>query len=435
MPDKRVLVVGTTADYIEIMRVRFDERVLFLTDPDERAGAGEPSPDHHQEILADLADTVACTQAVRDHLAERGQALSGVACFDCESLALAADLAAAFRLPFVSRHAVQICRNKYDSKRAWHEHDLPCPAAAVIASLPEALAFTDRINGPVILKPATGAGSELVFRCDRREELSHAYHVIEQHLTTHPNTRMYQGLGADSTTLRRPALVIEQFVEGPEFSCDFIVDGEHLDIIRIAEKIPADDGFVGTTLAYVVPAALPTEIDVSSFRSQLRRAAAAVGVTRSICMLDFIVSEGRAIMLELTPRPGGDCLPPLIRNSSGLDILELTLDFAEQQPVAVPSAAHWQTLAGVRLFANRGGLIVRLDTAEISHDLRVREVYLKRAPGHRVMLPPDDYDSRVLGHVIFAPSSAATLEAEARELAAKLILEMEELRWATQPHS
>jgi hypothetical protein len=51
------------------------------------------------------------------------------------------------------------------------------------------------------------------------------------------------------------------------------------------------------------------------------------------------------------------------------------------------------------------------------------------------MLPPDDYDSRVLGHVIFAPSSAATLEAEARELAAKLILEMEELRWATQPHS
>ena len=435
MPDKRVLVVGTTSDYIEIMRVRFGDRVLFLTDPDERGGAKEPPPDHRLEILGDLTDTVACTQAVRDHLAERGMKLGGVACFDCESLALAADLAKAFRMPFVSRSAVLTCRNKFDSKKAWQEHDLPCPKAGIVERLVEAVSFMDRIGGPVVLKPATGAGSELVFCCHDHDDLADAFRTVDAHLTAHPNARMYLASGANGLVPSHPPLVIEQFVEGPEFSCDFIVDEDELDIIRVARKIPAGDGFVGTTLAYIVPATLPSEIDISRLRNQLRRAARAVGVTRSVCMIDFIVSDGRAYMLELTPRPGGDCLPPLIRCSSGLDMLELTLDFAEQLPVAVPSEARWETLVGVRLFAARAGTITRLDTGAIVSDLRVREVYLKRTEGHRVVLPPDDYDSRVLGHVVFEATSPLTIEMEAREIASKLILEMEEIQWATQSRS
>jgi hypothetical protein len=54
----------------------------------------------------------------------------------------------------------------------------------------------------------------------------------------------------------------------------------------------------------------------------------------------------------------------------------------------------------------------------------VREVLIKRRPGHRVTLPPQDYDSRLLGHVIFKPAVQASLEQECSELADKLLVDI-----------
>ena len=53
------------------------------------------------------------------------------------------------------------------------------------------------------------------------------------------------------------------------------------------------------------------------------------------------------------------------------------------------------------------------------------ETYLKYGPGHRVVLPPEDYGSRILGHAVFAPSSTDQIERECAEIAAKLTLDME----------
>ena len=121
-------------------------------------------------------------------------------------------------------------------------------------------------------------------------------------------------------------------------------------------------------------------------------------------MVDFIVREGKPYLLELTPRPGGDCLPWLIRQSSGLDMLGLTLDIAQGLEITLPAAESWESLVGLRLIAADAGVIKRIDGEPLRRDPRVREVHLKRRNGHRVVLPPKDYDSRILGHVIFKPS-------------------------------
>ena len=78
------------------------------------------------------------------------------------------------------------------------------------------------------------------------------------------------------------------------------------------------------------------------------------------------------------------------------------------------------------MFASRAGVVRRIDTQAALADPRVLECYLKRAPGHRVVLPPDDYDSRLLGHVIFAPSSPGGVERELAAVAAEVGIEMEE---------
>ena len=126
-------------------------------------------------------------------------------------------------------------------------------------------------------------------------------------------------------------------------------------------------------------------------------------------------------MIELTPRPGGDCLPPLLLKSAGMDIIGCTLDLAEGREIDPPKKpSQWRTLVGARVFATVGGEIEQIDPSELENDGRVVEYYLKRSPGHHVIMPPKDYDSRLIGHVIFQPSSTNGIREECLEIALKL---------------
>ena len=428
MQAERVLVVGATADYIDIICRRFPERALFLTDPDVRCRPDRRylRPDHGSEVLCDLSRPDRAGTALAEHLKRHLIKLRGITCFDCESLALAAHLAAAFSLPFASPEAVAASRNKFASRRLWREAGLPCPEVQLVRSPSDAIRFLRERKHPAVLKPLTGSGSELIFPCRDDEDCLNAFHTLLSRLGTHPNRRMYEDQchGAERIDPRR-AFVIEEMVEGEEFSCDFALDDTGLKVIRRTKKIPARDQTFGTVKAYLLVNELPPEIDPGEFSLQAGQAARALGLSRAICMLDFIVAHGRAVMLEMTPRPGGDCLPSLERLSSGFDMLGYALDFAEGREADPPPSGSWQNLVGLHLLATQTGIVRAIDIRDLRGDPRVLECRLTAGPGHRVLMPPEDYDSRRLGHAIFKPSSPEKVEEECLELAARAIVEME----------
>ena len=426
MSASRVVVVGTTSDYIELILRRCPDRAVFLTDAAHRAQAAEPAPHERSEVLCDLAEREGALAALLRHLDQWDIEASGVACFDDESMALAADVACALGLPYVSHDTVAACRSKLECKRLWAQAGLPCPQVALVRSAADAVAFLRRTGGSAVLKPLTGSGSELTFLCRDERACLAAFRALETGLPAHHDARMYAPQRTEGRWVDpRREFAIEEFVEGSEHSCDFVIDGDAVQLIRCARKVPAEGQSFGTTLAYVVPADLPADIAPERLGRQLRDAAHAVGARRAICMVDFVVRGGEAVMLELAPRPGGDCLPPLILASSGLDMLRLTLDFAERRPIAVPPRAAWRRLVGLRLFAERAGTISRLDTSALLADPRVIDCYLKRSVGHQVVLPPADYDSRLLGHVTVEPAAGEAVNTACTQIAAKLDLEMD----------
>ncbi len=427
MHSSRVVVVGTTSDYIELIRCRYPHRALFLTDPAERARASEETPGPDEEILCDFTDHSEVPRVLEDHLRRYRLAVDGVACFDCEYLGSAAVLANRLGLPFPSPSAVAQSRNKFLSKQAWKRAGVFCPEAAVVRNRSELSHFLDWLGKPVILKPLTGSGGELVFHCADYRDCLQAYDTILNRLTQAGENRLYvkdPEIQGDLNPLHD--LVLEQFIPGQEYSCDFFLENGGLEVIRTAKKIPTAETQVGaTTAAYVVPASLPEEIPSHVFLDQLHRAATALGLERALCMVDLIVWQGKAYLLELTPRPGGDCLPWLIQQSCGLDMIGLALDMAQGRNISTPSKESWKTLVGLRLFAAHAGEVKEIDDGDLRRDPRVQEVLIKRRPGHRVALPPKDYDSRLLGHVVFRPAVSTSLEAECAELAGKLKVVME----------
>ena len=415
----KVLVVGTTTDYIDWIRKINPERAIFLTDPIIRQKAVEPCPSPAEEILCDLADYNQAIEVVKKHLSKMGLSIDGIACFDCESMELSSVIAQYFDLPYPSVEAVRNCRDKYVSKVRWRENGLMSPVAGLIKSRHEASAFFHEVNGPCVFKPLSGSGSELVFGCIDDKSCENAFIMIDKGIRERQANRMY--LLSDS---EQPKVVAEECIMGIEFSCDFIIEEDHLEIIRLTRKIHSSSGPLGTIRGYVLTDSLPDGIKQDEFLQILHQAARSLGIYRAICMLDFIVRGQEIVLLELTPRPGGDCLPFLLRSAWNFDILTSALDFAQQKPVRLIKPKHVEPHIGLRLHAERGGVLKKIDAKRLKEDERVCEIFLSRSPGHIIRMPPEDYDSWLLGHMILRPSSEPDIETQCNDLSDRLMVEI-----------
>ena len=418
--ENRLLVVGTTSDYIDWIRRIYPQEAIFITDPFIRSNAIDPAPAIHEEILCELSDHGHVRKSVARHLERWRVRVDGVACFDCESMALAALLAQEFSTAFVSLSAVNNCRDKLVSKVLWQQNGIGCPRIAPVRNVEDAIDFLSTLAGDCVLKPLSGSGSELIFLCGDEKECRRAFSVIQDGLRQRKNHRLYNVISKDS-----PSIIVEEFVDDPEYSCDFFMDEEAVKLIRLAKKIPSSFGPFGTTMGYMLVDALPHGIDLQMFCRYLARAAGILGIKRSICMADFMVRGDEIILLEMAPRPGGDCLPALIRNALQMDILAMTLDAARNRPLHIGSFRPPQPFVGLRIHARQGGIFRRIDSAFAEGNPRIKEIHVLKHPGDTIRMPPEDYDSFVLGNIIFTPEDTTDPAGECHRLLDMLTVEIE----------
>jgi hypothetical protein len=119
----------------------------------------------------------------------------------------------------------------------------------------------------------------------------------------------------------------------------------------------------------------------------------------------------------MTPRPGGDSIPEMMRAATGLDTLSLYLDFVQgnfKAPKEIPLAP--ETFASLNFYAPKEGKIEIIDGSKVTACPHVRKLFFKKQQGDRVILPPKDYDNRLLGYGIIEVKPGLDLVAETRRL-------------------
>lgn len=421
MPDSaRVLVVGTTPDYVDWIRRACPGKVLFLTDAAVRATAKEPGPPPEEEVCCGLSDEDDALRALDRHLADFGISPEGVAAFDDESMELAAAAGRRFGLPYPGRESVANCRDKYRSKMLWKRHGLSTPDASRVGTPEAAARFCRAVGGPCVLKPFSGSGSELIFRCDTPAAAARHFRSITAGLKRRKNHPLYTGRdsgdGAD--------LLAEAFVAGSEYSCDFLLENGRAVPLRLTRKILGDHDPLGTAVGYHLVQGPPEGFAAAGFARWLHDAAAALGLERAVCMVDFIVRGNRPYLLEMAPRPGGDCLPFLLRRAMNLDMPALTVAFARGRGLPASPGGDAADMLGLRIHARKAGVLKRIDPGRLNGDTRIREIRLTRGPGHVIRLPPADYDSWLMGHILFQPASGVPPAAQCREILDKIVMEV-----------
>lgn len=402
----RTLVVGTTPDYIQWIESFYKKKVLFLTDESLRKRALEPAPDLEDEVCWDLSDTQGAIQAVEQHLEKFKIKICAITSFDCESMELASSIAIKHKIFFQTPEAIRNSRDKFASKKVWESALLNIPKYALLNSEEDAEKFYRCINSPCVLKPLSGAGSELVFRCKTSDETKKAFSAIKDGLVSRWDNRLYNSY----CILNKLSVLAEEFVEGTEYSCDFVIVDGSAKIIRLTEKIKLNSLPFGIIAGYKLTGKIP-EISHNTLLETVTKAAESAKINKAICMLDFIVRDGKIFLIEIAPRPGGDCLPSLLLCASGQNILKMNIDLAAGKEVEVVDYRKIKELTALRIFAPKNGMLKDIDTSELKKDSTVIEINLTAHTGHNIQLPPEDYDSWILGNYILK------LEGESCDLA------------------
>nr|WP_319392659.1 ATP-grasp domain-containing protein [uncultured Desulfobacter sp.] len=419
----KVLVVGTTSDYIEWVRNIRPGQALFLTEPKVRENAPEPCPDNGEEILCPICEVNAAVQAIDRHKEAFGITLSGIACFDCESMETASLLAKKMGLPYPNVEAIKNSRDKFISKQFWRYNRIPCPRACPVNTEAEVLNFLEQAPGGIVLKPFCGSGSELVFKCTTRKECKAAFKAVADGLATRSGNPLFKPTDVGSFQM-----LAEEWVAGPEFSCDFLMEEDRAVILRKTRKIKVDSRPFGTISGYAIcpeddkDGKMPGNDILADL---FYMAARALGIKTGVCMVDFILRNREAVLIEMTPRPGGDCLPFLIKEAGNLDILGLTLDAAAGCAWKNEKKEPYTPLVAFRIHARKDGVLKHIKTESLANDSRVKKIHLTRSPGHKVTMPPQDYDSWLLGHIIIKPNRHKFFETESLLLAKRIDIEME----------
>ena len=400
-----VLVVGTTPDYVAKIDDTYPDAALFITDTRFREDHLLKKIKPSAILFSPLDSFDETIQTVVQHLSACHVKAKGIACFDCESLVLASRLARHLGRPFPPPEAIVRSRNKYEARKTWREAGILSPCAIMASDLKETMDFFRSVGKDIVLKPLSGSGSELVFHCGNEEQVRESVGIMKTQLPRRRSNPLFtlspDPFSGHTSVDPCRSWIAEEFITGCEFSCDFVLQKDQVIILRETGKIKATDQTFGSVLAYTFPPQYPQGFSLDYLCQVLKMAAESLGYSWGHFMVDYIIHDNFPYIIEMTPRPGGDSIPDLIKIATGRDLLGMHMDIMSGRPIPANGLSKSsQTFFSVNIYAKEEGCITRLDTSRIISQPWVRSLFLKKDVGDRIKLPPDDYDNRLIGYCV-----------------------------------
>lgn len=196
---------------------------------------------------------------------------------------------------------------KYSERVAFEEQGLPVPKYFRIKSVDEIL--NCEISYPVIVKPLDGGGSMGITKLDDTDGLEEAIQFAVL------NSRMKEA-------------IVEEYIEGREFSIESISHNGIHHILQITDKVTSGEPHY-IEMQHHQPADISEET-ASMIRQTVERGLTALRIKNSAGHTELrISSDGTPFIIEVGARMGGDMITSdLVRLSTGYDMVKGVLELA-----------------------------------------------------------------------------------------------------------
>lgn len=245
----------------------------------------------------------------KDAVLEAAKALrvDGVMSFACDpGVVTAAYVAEKMGLPSCgSYEAVNILQNKDLFRKFLADNGFTVPVAKGYTQIEEAMQDTALFNWPVIVKPTDSAGSKGVTKVETPDQLEQSIRYALSF--SHSNH-----------------FIIEDFIEKKGFSSDtdsFSVNGELKFVSFSSQRFDENAENPYTPSAYSWPASI-SEAHQQELTGEIQRLLKLLNMGTSVYNIETREStNGKAYIMELSPRGGGNRLSEMLRYATGVDLI------------------------------------------------------------------------------------------------------------------
>jgi biotin carboxylase len=338
-----------------------------------------------------------CIAALGASLKAQG-GLGGIMTAGTDFSTTVAWVAAQLGLPGIPYEAALKASDKERMRQCFQTAKLPSPAFVVVESIPDS-GFAPSFGYPLVVKPVDNMGARGCRRVDHPEMLSPAV--------------------ADALKFSRTnRVILEAYMEGPEFSVDALVYQGEITICGLADRhIYFPPYFI--EIGHTMPTALnpaAAEILLAVFRAGIR----ALGITNGAAKGDIKLTPQGPMIGEIAARLSGGYMSGwTYPYSSGVEVTRGAILIAlGKAPQGLKPIRHWTSAE--RAFISIPGKVRAIQGIEAAQSLAyVTDLFLRIEPGTRVQFPENNVSK--CGNII---SAAPTREAavNAAEQAARLIL-------------
>ncbi|TCJ95688.1 ATP-grasp domain-containing protein [Nocardia alba] len=400
--------VGSMSTLLPAGITNTGHRFSFLTrDLAHYLRPGTPSP--HPLLAADNVFTAETNDLAT--LLPYVRKLHGAFAFDgvltsCDYyLPTVAAIAAELGLPGPGRTAVADACDKHRTRQVCRAAGVAGPEFAVAETWHEIACAAARLGYPLVVKPVDLCGGMFVRRVADETEL-------------HTAVDQLAGFTVNARGQRRSSRVLlEECVDGPEFSVETVTVAGHTTVIGVTDKqVTGAPAFIES--GHMFPAEL-SNADTDAVVELALAAVAALGLDATVAHTEIKLGAQGPRLIEVNPRPAGNRITELIRRVTGIDLAATYADLAAggtpdltPRPTEVASAA-----VAFAVPTETGVLDGVAGTAHWAEDPMIVEFALPE-PGTRVRAATDN--NSYLGHVMVADGAPGGAGERARKLIADL---------------
>lgn len=298
----------------------------------------------------------------------------------------------------ISREQAIRATNKHFMREAFEKGDAPSPISILTENADDAwMHLQNDFNTDAILKPSRNSGSRGIAKVT---------HDIDKSVFK----KLYRTALKES---RDKSVLIEQFIEGPEFSVEIIVWKGKINVLTVTDKkTTGAPHFV--ELGHNQPSCFPEET-VALIKDAAIRGAKALGVDNCACHAEVKVKDGNAYLMEVGARLGGDFISTVLtRLSTGIDMVAAAINCALNIEPDLTPKTNPQAVC-IRYFCPQPGKLQGISNLNFLNHPQVYEAEIYREEGD--VIPEVTSSICRSGHVIVT----AETPKEAITLAEKLI--------------
>lgn len=317
---------------------------------------------------ADIKDENQCLQVAQEH--KRNYRLDGVLTVGTDFSTTVAFIANALGLPGIPYENARNAKDKALMRQIFHEKKVPSPQFTVFTSKP-AGPLKLNFNYPAVVKPADNMGARGVCRVENESECQKA---LTEAFTFSPTGKV----------------VVEEYIEGPEFSLDAIVrDGKVIPMGFADRTIIFPPSFV--EIGHTFPSAASETVRQEVW-SVFEQGVRALGLTWGAAKGDMKYSPGRgAVIGEIAARLSGGFMSGwTYPYSSGRSAILWAIENALGENLS-PQSEELNQPVVERAWISIPGTIKKLLFLDQIEELPgVQDVFLNWTDGKPVVLPKNN---------------------------------------------